>query len=43
MHYVPQSLQERVERCLSEYRKVQEILGEMASINLELLKRRERF
>ena len=43
MHYVPQSFEDRVRSCLSDYGKVQEILNEITSINLELLKRRERF
>lgn len=43
MHYVPQRFEERAESCLSDYGKVQEILNEITGINLELLKRRERF
>ena len=43
MHYVPQSYHERVVRCVDNYWEVQRILNEIASINLELLKRRDRF
>jgi hypothetical protein len=43
MHYVPHDLRERVEQCLNEHRKAREVLDEITSINLELLKRRERF
>ena len=43
MHYVPQRYHEQVVSYLDQYQKIRQILNEIASINLELLRRRERF
>lgn len=42
MEYVPQAYQDEVTEFVTNYRKAREILDELAEINLELLRRREK-
>lgn len=43
MDYVPQASHDEVARYLENYRRVQQILDEICTINRELLRRREPF